>query len=272
MKFTYDGQSTDDYDIFVASFETVDELTSGLTREVIRSEFNTVNSIPNHMGVKYNEPITFTRALIKKDESEFTLDEIRAITKWLTSPRVPMDMLVTASCNDNAKTYLYKGLFTDIQYKVANGIVGIIFTFTNNSPFLYEVKEEIKTLTSHSTWYYECSSDEAYEYCYPKLEITYKGTNEGTTLYFNNFTDHNSFVINLKKDNTVTIDCKNQIIKDTLGTIPISDFMNENNQIYWLRLVDGINRFDIASENNNYPCEIKITNYEIRKAGEIYEY
>lgn len=272
MKFTYDGKSTDDFDVFVASFETVDELTSGLTREVIRSEFNTVNSITNHIGVKYSEPITFTRALVKKDESEFTLDEIRAVAKWLTSPKVPMDMLVTASCNNNGKTYLYKGLFTDIQYKIANGIAGIIFTFTNNSPFLYEVKEEVKTLTGHTTWYYECSSDEAYDYCYPKLEITYKGTSEETKMYFNNVTDKNSFTINLKKDNTVVIDCKNQIIKDNSGAISITDLINENNQIYWLRLVDGTNRFDIASEYSKYPCEIKITNYEIRKAGEIYEY
>jgi hypothetical protein len=46
--------------------------------------------------------------------------------------------------------------------------------------------------------------------------------------------------------------------------------MDENGQVYWLRLVDGTNELSISSDN--YPCEIKITNNEIRKAGEIYEY
>lgn len=274
MKFTYNGQSTDDFNVIVASFDFTDELTSGLTREIIRSEFNTVNSILNHMGTKYSEPITFTRTLIKNpnnDELEpFTEMEIRNIVKWLTSPKVPMDLLVNKSCNNTEKTYLYKGLFTDIQYKVANGIVGIIFTFTNNSPFLYEIKEDIKTIEEGTTWNYVCDSDEAYEYCYPKLEITYTGDNEGTILYFNNATDSKSFKINLKKYNAVIIDCKNQIVKDASGTLPITDFMNENNQIYWLRLIDGTNKFNIVA--NDYPCEIKITNHEIRKAGEIYEY
>lgn len=270
MKFTYNGQSTDDFNVIVSSFDFTDELTSGLTREIIRSEFNTVNPIPNHMGAKYSEPIEFTRALIKKDESEFTEMEIRAIVKWLTSPKVPMDMLVTASCDDNGKTYLYKGLFTDIQYKVANGIVGIIFTFTNNSPFLYEIKEETKVITEEITWNYECSSDEAYDYCYPKLEIIYTGDSESTLTLVNTTDNNMSFSIKLEKDNPVTIDCKNQIVKNASGTLPITDFMNENNQIYWLRLIDGINTFNISA--TDYPCEIKITNYEIRKAGEIYEY
>lgn len=271
MKFTYDGKSTDDFDVFVASFETVDELTSGLTREVIRSEFNTVNSIPNHIGVKYSEPIEFTRALIKKDESEFTEMEIRAIAKWLTSPKIPMDMLITASCDDNGKTYLYKGLFTDIKYKVANGIVGIVFTFTNESPFLYEIKEDLKTVSEETTWNYVCDSDEAYEYSYPKLEITYIGENDSTTLSLTNITDNSkSFSIPLSKNNTVTIDSKKQIIANMDNSFKFTDFMDENEQVYWLRLVDGTNELNISSDN--YPCEIKITNHEIRKAGEIYEY
>ena len=271
MKFTYDGKSTDDFEVFVASFDTVDELTSGLTREVIRSEFNTVNSIPNHMGVKYSEPIEFTRALIKKDESKFTSSEIRAITKWLTSPKVPMDMLVTASCDDSGKKYLYKGLFTDIKYKVANGIAGIIFTFTNNSPFLYEVKEDIITVERNTTWNYVCDSDEAYEYSYPKIKITYTGNSDTTTLSLTNITDDNkSFSVALSKDNTVTIDSKKQIITNMDDSLKFTDFMDENGQVYWLRFLDGINELSISSRK--YPCKIKITNYEIRKAGEMYEY
>ena len=271
MKFTYDGRSTDDFDVFVASFETVDELTSGLTREVVRSEFNTVNSIPNHMGAKYSEPIEFTRALIKKDESEFTSTEIRAIAKWLTSPKVPMDMLVTASCDDSGKTYLYKGLFTNITYKVANGIAGIVFTFTNNSPFLYEVKEDILTIEEDTIWNYVCESDEAYDYSYPKIEITYTGNSNTATLSLSNITDNNkSFSIALTKDNTVTIDSKKQIITNMDNSLKFTDFMDENGQVYWLRLIDGINELSISSDS--YPCEIKITNNEIRKAGELYEY
>lgn len=275
MKFTYNGQSTDDFNVLVASFDFTDELTSGLTKEVIRSEFNTVNSIPNHMGTKYSEPITFTRVLVKNpnnDELEpFTEMEIRNIVKWLTSPKVPMDLLVNKSCNNTEKTYLYKGLFTDIKYKVANGIVGIIFTFTNNSPFLYEIKEDIKTIEEETTWNYVCDSDEAYEYSYPKMEITYTGESDSTTLSLTNITDNNkSFSIVLTKDNTITIDSKKQIITNIDNSLKFTDFMDENGQVYWLRLVDGMNELNISSDN--YPCEIKITNNEIRKAGELYEY
>jgi hypothetical protein len=271
MKFTYNKQSTDDFNIFVASFDKIDELNSGLSREIIRSDFNTHNSIPKHLGVKYTTPIEFRGALIKKDESTFTTEEIRKINKWLTSPKTPKEMVVS-DCHGNISNYLYKGLFTEIQYKIANGVVGIIFTFVNDSPFLYEIKEETLLLEySEMGWCIYCDNDETYEYTYPKIEITYKGMNDTTKLTLtNNTDDKKSFSIDLLRENTVTIDCKNQLIKNKSGVLPVTTIINENNQIYWLRFADEYN--DLVISSQDYPCEVKMTYYELRKIGELYEY
>ena len=68
----------------------------GLSRDVMRGEFNRYRNRPGHMGTKWQNPLSFKISFIKDVCSEptqrnlvFTEEEVNAINAWLTSPDYP---------------------------------------------------------------------------------------------------------------------------------------------------------------------------------------
>lgn len=270
--FTYNEKSTEDFGVIVASFEGLDEIDSGLQRTILKGESTEYRYIPNHFGVQYSGVIEFTGALIKPDGTSFTEAEIRSISKWLTSSKLPSYLEYKGS---NENTYLYKGLFTDIRYKHAvQGIVGIIFTFTNDSPFLYSMENNSYTISATDTIInYNCGSDLLEAYCYPTIDITYTGTENYANISITNITDNqNIFTLKCLSNAKMTIDCNHQIITTANGTFAYEDYgLDDDTYIYWPRLLSGTNQLKISCDADG-DIIINIRCITPKKAGDLFEY
>lgn len=168
--------------LMIVSFEKVDSLQSGLTREIIKGETNQYRARANHFGTKYTETITFKISLMHKDYSPMSKGRIMYLNKWLTSPKYPKELCVVGC---NGEEYKYRGLFTEVSYEYsAEGVIAINYTFVNDSPFMYRTYSENFTLTKEKMWEtmdIYCYSDCAYDYTYPTIKLTYTRTNQSDT-------------------------------------------------------------------------------------------
>lgn len=269
--FTYNNKSTEDFGVMVVSFDDLDILESGLQREISKGDTTDYRYTANHFGTKYSGVIEFTKALIKNDYSTFTKEEISDINSWLTSPKCPKYLEFTG-CND--KSYLYCGLFTNIQYKVnSSGIIGIIFTFTNNSPFLYLLESQSYTVTSGEQISFECNSDLSEDYCYPTVDITYTGNADYANVSITNISDANRiFKVKTLSNVKLTIDTQNQIVTNADGALEYEDYgLDNEDYIYWLRLLSGKNTLKVNCDQTG-DILISIRCITPKKAGELYEY
>lgn len=268
MNFTYNNISTISKSLLVVDFDAKESLESGLKREVIKGDTNSCRLVANHFGTNYTSTINFTKALVKSDYSAFTQSEIRSINKWLTSPKTPKKMEVTYS---NTTNILY-GLITDIQYQTAGiGVVGIVFTFEADSPFMYVLETQEYTISQAQDIQFTCNSDNGEDYTYPTLKLNYTATS-GTTsdITVKSITDSNKqMTTKVLRQVPIYIDSNHQILKNDLNTATFSS-VGWTGDIYWLRLKSGVNTLNISA--TNYPCTVKITCLSMQKVGEIYEY
>ena len=292
MRFEYSGKSTNDFGVIVGSIEHSSTLSSGLEREIIKGETTDYRLVPNHFTTKYTSVIEFRRTLIKLNGSVFTPLERERIVSWLTSPKTPRKMITYnyACSNQGEKVVEYNGIFTNIEYEtIAGGIYGITFTFTNDSPFVYEKLEREYTLTEAAknpglTLNIESHNEEYYTY--PVVEIKYDGKDQNSSkVTIINHTDSNK----TNEDNTgqsnsqcqmdleclskspLTIDCKNLIVKGTNSSMSYEQLgWAEKDDIYWLRFLNGENELEVIA--TAYPINLKISCDILRKAGELFDY
>ena len=263
-KITYRNKSSDDYGLLYCTFEPKNELESGLSRTVTKGSINEHRFTPSYSYAVYDNSFSFQITFIQKNESAFSKSQIRTINKWLTGSRYSSELICTTG-NDET---IYKGVFTGCQYKTGStGVIGLIYTFENDSPFAYKRCNLINTITEPTNISINCDSDCDENYIYPKISIT--PASSYTTFILTNTSDNNNHMnITLKNNTTYVIDCQNQII--TNNSFPISfedigwDYLDD---IYWLRLINGNNIINI-----NLPCDINISYLSPIKAGEIYDY
>lgn len=272
MDFEYNGKSTLNQNLEIVDFDNSDNIESGLGRDIVKSETTVTKPISNHFGTKFNNVITFTKALVKSDHTAFTSTEISSINTWLTSPILPKELIVTYS----DETIYYNGSFTDIKYKLAGaGIVGIIFTFTNDAPYTYRKDSKVYTLPQPGNITFNCITDSTEDYCYPIVKIEQNSATSPTrvTLTNDNITNATkTFTCECNGLYPNEIDNQRKIIKK--NGIVISDFTKigwtQDSQIAWIRLVSGNNIFGVSS--TSYPVKITITTKTPRKLGGLYEY
>lgn len=274
IHFEYNNLSTADKNLLIVDFDYNDNLESGLNREILKSETTSDRYTANYLGTKYSDVITFTKSLVKSDETAFTRDEISSIAGWLTSPKYPRTLKVT---DDNNNVIYYEGLFTNLQYKTAGiGIIGITFTFTNNSPFCYIEETKTYELTQNGSIEFSCHSDCFEDYSYPIVSLKYNGLeNDYARITFENErigNQNHSISYKCLSSLTYTIDNEKRIMKsaisDDIGYEEIGWLTD--NDMGWLRLISGKNTFDITS--SAYPVTITIKNKSPKKLGELYDY
>ena len=195
--------------------------------ETYRGEFKRVHNY------KYTDTLSPQFTFIKKDFSDFTLEEQRKVLAWLTSKNTASYLSVYyGDCNsDSAEpTYELLGGFTEIElYKMGNGrVVGIVATFESVAPYAFSpVKSEtIEWIGRHENnlcpyeFNIECNTDEVNSYIYPKVTMLQSsvaiGVNDGVftendisdgfeddiisdTIYYEY--SNNKFYIKTSKDN-----------------------------------------------------------------------
>ena len=172
------NHSMEDFHLVTVNLDDSDEIPLSLKRTILKGDTSRYRLKANHIGVTWDEPITFEMHFIKdaltgtQEDYLFSRNEIREVLKWLTAPSRPSLLRVTDTAPSQGAVN-YCGLFTDIQAFTVNGqIYGLIATFTNDSPFSYtdELVDAIPVRGHTSASLSNCS-DLTDSCCYPVILI-----------------------------------------------------------------------------------------------------
>lgn len=241
------------------------ETPSFLNREVVSSESHDGRYKRIHR-FKFTETFAPKFTFFKKDFSNFEIDEVRVVLKWLTS-KDTTSLLEAYYDDSNVVTWASIGGFVDLQtYKLANNrTIAITATWDSISPFalsdLYTVTKTITAADNKIT--INIDTDDNKPVC-PRVTIQTNGNDikfiNKHTDFFNVSKSYNSLeVINNASGETVTVDGANQIIKTSLTKRIFGDDFNR----IWLELYDGKNEITV---NGN--CTVTLEWREARKVGE----
>lgn len=168
--FVYDGTSIKTLlpgsELEIGVLDSFDEIDGNLGREIIKGEVNSERYSPNYITSLFNEVVNFDLFIYKKDGSDFATDEQRKLTKLLTKAKTPK-WLSTYDNNDNLIAN-YRGLFTNITYKIFSGLKGLQVHFENDSPYDYDKTEDMTVYTEMAT----LINSDADEKIYPIIKIS----------------------------------------------------------------------------------------------------
>lgn len=168
--FVYDGISIKtllpESELTIGVLDSFDEIDGNLGREIIKGEVNSSRYSPNYVTSLFNEVVNFDLFIYKVDESDFTTDEQRKLTELLTRSRTPK-WFSSYDCDDNLIAN-YKGLFTQITYKIFSGLKGFQVHFENDSAYDYDIVNN-KALYNGEVFVIDSDTDEK---VYPLLKIS----------------------------------------------------------------------------------------------------
>lgn len=262
--FEYNGHTSQEYNLMLASFDEIDEYASGMERDVQRGEMNRYRFKPNHFGMSYSNTlefdITFIKDMCNGADMAFTRSEYRAIVDWLSEPEYPSLYHMTdyeESWADEEEDYF--GVFSNIQNHASGEVIGITATFTCDSPFAWS---PIRTVTFEGNDAQIINIDADVEYTYPQIVITPHST---TDIAIKNITEDRELDLTpLAKNDIITIDCEKLTITDYIGSnIYLSDLgIYDPQYLYWPKLLKGENEIQIDSD-----ATIVFTYREARKVG-----
>ena len=154
------------------------EAPSFLNREAVSSESHDGRYKRIH-GFKYTETFAPKFTFFKSDFSNFEMDEVRIVLKWLTSKDTTA-LLETYYDDSNVVSWASIGGFVDLQtYKLANNrTIAITATWDSVSPFalsdLYTVTKTISSAADNKITI-EIDTDDNKPVC-PRITIKHKGS------------------------------------------------------------------------------------------------
>ena len=147
--FTYNGHSTEtilNTPLILVSSETPGSAI-GAQRSKVEGEITISRPITNEYGVT-GEPLSFTYSLMKKDFEIFSEEEQITIERWLTSPKLSSELLIT-DCNGDS--YSYFGLFTSTEWIRGNGgYMLCTFTFQVNGRHAFKRYTEVGSAATYN--------------------------------------------------------------------------------------------------------------------------
>ena len=224
-----------DYGLMLASFENdsgTGEYELGTEHETIE-EYIGNNPVPRYLGAKYSNKLRPTATIIKnpctnKNNTYFTEHECRDILRQLTGFYGYKEMQILSSEFD--ELLYFRVRINKVSYqKVGGNVVGILLYMECDSQFAIQ--------------FYNLS-DDLYNYLKPNVEIIILSDIDELNII--NLTDNNwtSTIKNLKKDETIMIDCKNEKLKSSDSEhLILNDF-----NMHFMRFVNGINKLAIDKD------------------------
>lgn len=267
--FEFNGKSSEDFGLMIASFDLVDSIPMGLERNVNIGEMNYYRLKPNHFGAIYTNPLQFTVTVVKDPDSNernfFTRSEISKINAWLTSPRFPALFHMTDYDNDiESDEYVdYFVTVQNVESTFIQRVVGLKFTLNCDSPFGYSEEKVITLSESEKEYIIQNDTDDLESHIYPIIEVTPKDNKDITLI---NITDNSSSITfnPTGANNTIYIDCQRLTIKNYIGSlIPLADLnILDPQKIYWFKLLSGQNKVKFSGN-----AMVKIKYREYRKVG-----
>lgn len=259
----YFNEYNQNYDCIIAiSFDgSFNQESTFLSNEPIYSE--KYNGTRIDYGTRYTEVAEIIINLIKKDYSDFTNTEKRAILRWLTARK--KNSWLKLYDIDGEEICEYYGRFTIVEAQTADSrVIGFTCTFTSTHPYAFSpIRDVQQTFSNKETIIVENDSDVVDDVVRPYMVI--KPTSAISKLTISNETTGRQTVIkNIKSEETLTIDNENKLafsndILRILGTdfFGIVDYnTNEpftTNYPIWVELVPGDNKlvFDTNGDGGN---------------------
>lgn len=191
--FNYMNNSLQEMGLICVDFESESDIPLGLSRTIKKGDVNRYRVKSNHIYTSCDDPLEFEIDIVKSicdtgyDQSKmkFTRNEIRQVTRWLSSSTIPQ-LLTATDTNDEIINYC--GIFTNIESFVVGGdVYGFALTFTNDSPFAYSDiitnKFQLNGITMGKLLN---NSDLLDDYIYPVIHISPKSN---TDFYMINMSD-----------------------------------------------------------------------------------
>ena len=248
-KFEFDGKSSEDYGIVLASTGVSNSCEMGLDRTIIRGEMNKYRSQANHLGAKYSDVLSFDFTVIKNpcnknpNDLLFTRSEIRNINAWLTGPEIPKIL----HFYDSDEYVDYFAIISNVtDNAIGDKIYSLTFSVMCDSPFGYsELITKTISSTSSTTSTITNLSDDISNCVYPIITITPNVT--GTVTIKNTTDEEQSISISVKKGLEITVNCKLQTFYDSIGLLDLADIgLSDEFDIYIPRLLCGDNSITIT--------------------------
>lgn len=213
--FSYMENTMKNMNLICVDFDSnnSENISLGLQRSIIKGEINRYRLKSNHISTTYDNPIEFEIHVMKdackygydENEMKFTRNEIRQITKWLSSTTIPQ---LLTTYNDVGESLNYCGIFTNIEsFTISGDVYGFILTFTNDSSFAYtDIRKTTLILNGNTTEKILNDSDLLDDYIYPVIHIHPKSN---TDFYMCNLSDCkelDSGTIEINQDKQITSD------------------------------------------------------------------
>ena len=241
------------------------ETPSFLNREAVSSESYDGRYKRIHR-FKFTETFAPRFTFFKKDFSNFEIDEVRVVLKWLTS-KDTTSLLEAYYDDSNVVSWASIGGFVDLQtYKLANNrTIAITAVWDSISPFafsdLYTVTKTITSTDNKITINIDTDDNKP---VYPRVTIQannayIKFINKHTD-FFNVSKSYNSLSLsNNTSGERIVVDGANKLISSSSTRRIFGDDFNW----VWLELYDGKN--EITIDGN---CTVTLEWREVRKVGE----
>lgn len=261
--FIFNGQSSDMYNIILASFRLPDTFEMGLSRSLITGEMNKYRTSRNYNGWKYSDVLQFEFSIIKDpcktNDITFSRKEVRDINRWLLGSDIP-SVLSFADDDDEPVEYICN--ITNVEDDLAQGkIAELRYSVECNSPYAYTpVQTFVYDVSDSLTFDLNCDSDEVNGYVYPIITINPKSS--GVVIVTNN-EENRCISIDAKRSLPIHINCQLQQFYDDIGLLDFSDLgLEDESDIYIPRLKSGNNIFSVTGN-----CTIKFSFRCPRKVG-----
>ena len=239
-----------DYGLVLMSFDGASESEDdlGMTRETIET-FISNNPVPIYTGEKYNDKLKPTITICKNpdlwsdEKMYFTEKDCRQILRLLTCYRGYQWMQILDYYDDGDNIW-FRSKITKVSYKkVCGRVVGIIFELECDSSYGYSIENNIRiNVKSNVPFYIFNNTDDLQNYVYPLITIS--PSSAGNVTLINETENFSTEIKNVKENETVTIDSKNQIIySDIVHDLILNDF-----NLNWVRLLPNKNQYKLNTD------------------------
>lgn len=235
-KFTYGNQSSDEFGVFLCSFDSGDSSTTDEPTNLILSKNNYKKKFDLH-GVAIDEPLIFNITIAKVDGTFFDANEEEAVKKWLCKNswnylKIEQDDLADKSfcCIINNPQ----------KVKIGKKTGGISFTVTCNSNIAWGEKNK-RSYHSTSTLTFNFNYKEKFDKELLSPVFTIHSKANGTISIKNNTTNKILTVNGCTNGETMIFDSESETFESSTGRALISSWNKT-----FINMIDGNNSITLT--------------------------
>jgi phage-related protein len=254
----FDGKSSLDYDLRIASMDTggTGDGDAGSESQLIQ-DYLLRRSSPYFLGRTQHTPLAFNITLMNFDSKFFALDR-SAVERWLLGRSGYKTLSIV---QEDMQEIIFNAFIDKATIKYVGNIArGITLSVKCKEPWGFESQKTlVKTYSSNvnDTFTFYNSSDED-GYLYPNLWITASGTPSSIQIINQSDSNRSTVFSTVYANQNITLDCDKQMLWNDAG-LNMMQFFNKQ----FLRLIPGINSIQLIGSLTNF----QMTYQFARKVG-----